>query len=296
MKKLDRVILGVNHQFIYETAMTDADAHTHTLKMLSENENIDALDCWVWADHSKEELAILKGCVKQINYNIGDRFGEVAIFPATTDKREREYALDILKRETSFAVEAGSKKIVFGSGRDVPDGREDAKKRFEEFVLSWSEFIPKDICVTLEPTDRDVDKHFLYGSMTETREAICSLRSKGMKNIGILLDMAHIPIMHETLESAVLGGGDLLEHIHLGNCVIKDKGSRFYGDKHPSWGYIGGEYDENDGAKFIRLLRDSGYFTKGEERTVSFEMRPLVEKTPEESIEYLTKWFNGIYR
>ena len=295
MSKLDRVILGINHQFIYQEAMNDGDAHTKTLAVLAENPDVEALDCWVWASHSKEELAILKSCNKHINYNIGDRIGEVPVFPATADKTERAYALDILKRETEFAVESGAKKIIFGSGRDVLENREDAKKRFEEFVLTWSEFIPKDVWLTLEPTDRDVDKHFLYGSMEETAQTIRNIRNAGMQNMGILLDMGHIPIMHETLESAATIGGELLEHIHLGNCVIKDKNSPYYGDKHPCWGFAGGEYDEKDGEVFLKHLLNSGYFTRGNKRTVSFEMRPLVGKTPEETISCLANWFRKLY-
>ena len=53
----------------------------------------------------------------------------------------------------------------------------------------------------------------------------------------MLLDQCHVPIMHETLESAVKGAEDTLIHIHLGNCVIKDKNSPYYGDKHVAWDY-----------------------------------------------------------
>lgn len=295
VSKLDKVIIGVNHQFIYQEAMTDADAHTRTLHILGDNPDVDALDCWVWAAHSKEEIGILRSSGKYINYNIGDRIGEVPVFPATADAKERQYALDILKRETEFAVESGAKKIIFGSGRDVLENREDAKKRFEEFVLLWSEFIPKNVWLTLEPTDRDVDKHFLYGSMEETAQTIRNIRNAGMENMAILLDMGHIPIMHETLQSAATIGGDLLEHIHLGNCVIKDKNSPYYGDKHPCWGCEGGEYGQADGEVFLKHLFNAGYFTRGNDRTVSFEMRPFVGSTPEKTISELVKWFQNVY-
>lgn len=295
MNKKDAVIIGFNHMFLYPDSMTNGKIHTETLKRLSENSDADALDCWVWAANAKEEISILRDCRKQINYNIGDRLGEKPVFPATTDSKEREYSLDILRRETEFAVEVGAKKIIFGSGKDVPAEREDAQKRFEEFVLKWSEFIPKDVWLTLEPTDRDVDKHFLYGNMAETCETVRNIRKAGMKNMGILLDMGHIPIMHETLESAATIGGDLLEHIHLGNCVIQDKANLYYGDKHPCWGYAGGEYDEKDGELFLKYLKDAGYFSRGNERTVSFEMRPLKEKNADETVKYLANWIKHVY-
>lgn len=296
MSTLDKVILGINHQFIYPESIANGDAHTENLRKLAVNPFVDALDCWVWAAHAKEELAILRNCGKQINYNIGDRIGEVPVFPATADVKERAYALEILKRETDFAIESGAKKIIFGSGRDVaPDERKDAYKRFEDFVLEWSEMIPKDVWLTLEPTDRDVDKFFLYGDVEDTCKTVRNIRKAGFEKMGILLDMGHIPIMHETLQSASAKIGDLLEHIHLGNCIIKNPANMLYGDKHPCWGAIDGEYDENDGTKFLQCLKDVGYFSRGCEQTVSFEMRPLKGMSSEETIEHLVTWFHQAY-
>ncbi len=295
MFKKDPIVVGFNHMFLYPESMVNGETHKKTLRQIAENEDIDALDCWVWAANAKEELSILKNCKKAINYNIGDRFGERAVFPATADLKEKAYALDILRRETEFALEAGAKKMVFGSGKDVPTGRDDAKKRFMEFVLQWAEYIPKDVWLTLEPTDRDIDKCFLFGDMAETCQMVHSIRQNGMSNIGILLDMGHIPLMHQTLENAAKLGGDLLEHIHLGNCIIKDKQSPFYGDKHPCWGYAGGEYNQKDGECFLKYLQDVGYFTRGNPRTVSFEMRPMTGKTARETINDLANWIKQVY-
>lgn len=296
MSKLDKVILGINHQFIYPESISNGDAHTENLRKLAANPYVDALDCWVWASHAKEELSVLRNCGKQINYNIGDRIGEVPVFPATLDAKERLYALEILKRETDFAIESGAKKIIFGSGRDVaPQERHEAYKRFEDFVLEWSEIIPKNVWLTLEPTDRDVDKFFLYGDVEDTCRSVRNIRKAGFEKMGILLDMGHIPIMHETLESASTKIGDLLEHIHLGNCIIKNSANPLYGDKHPCWGAADGEYDEKDGERFLQCLKDVGYLSRGCAQTISFEMRSLTGMNSEETIQYLSKWFHGVY-
>ena len=82
-------------------------------------------------------------------------------------------------------MECGAKKIIFGSGRDVPENRGEAQKRFVEFVLDWSQFIPRDIWLILEPTDRDVDKRFLYGDLTESVECVRATRQCGMEKMGI---------------------------------------------------------------------------------------------------------------
>lgn len=296
MDKLDNVILGINHMFLYPESMTDGDVHTASLRELSANSMMDALDCWVWAAHAKEEISILRNCGKQINYNIGDRLGEVPVFPATKDARERAYAMDILRRETDFAIESGAKKIIFGSGKDVPQDRCEAQKRFAEFVMEWMQYIPKDVVLTLEPTDRDIDKYFLYGDLNETCECVQTIRQAGFANMGILLDMGHIPIMHETLESAVEKTAKYIEHIHLGNCVVKNLNSPLYGDKHPCWSAEDGEYDETDGARLVKLLANAGYLSRGIDRTISFEMRPLTNMDADQTLEYLKNWFMETYQ
>ena len=86
--------------------------------------------------------------------------------------------------------------------------------------------------------------------------------------------MCHIPIMHETMETSIEKSKDVLNHIHLGNGVVKDTTDKYYGDKHPSWNYPAGEYSDADGEKFIRILREIGYTDK-DNATISFEMRPF---------------------
>ena len=83
-------ILGVNHQFMYPAAITDAKVHTETLKKVAANQNVAALDCWMWRDGSaEEEVRILLDSGQVINYNIGDRFGEKGDIPASADPREQ---------------------------------------------------------------------------------------------------------------------------------------------------------------------------------------------------------------
>lgn len=284
----DTTILGVNHQFMYPASITDAKVHTETLKKVAANEDVAALDCWIWRDErAEEETKILLDSGKVINYNIGDRFGEKGAIPASANPKEQEHAYGLLMREIGHALKVNAKKIIFASGPDFPDDHEGALERLFEFIMKIGRQVPKDVTLAFEPTDWDIDKFFLCGRMEETTDLIHKLRKAGLENIGMLLDMGHIPIMHETLESAVAKAEDTLVHIHLGNALIKNPASPFYGDKHIPWGYPEAEYTEADGIRYIQLLRDSGYFQK--ENTVSFEMRPIEGLSPEESLKRWVK-------
>ena len=268
-------ILGVNHQFLYPRSITDEKIHTQTLKELSESDKIDAIDCWVWrGDRADEEIKILLDSGKKINYNIGDRFGEEISLPTSKSKADVDRAYDLIMREISYAIKVNSKKIVFASGPDTPNEHEDAIKRFEEYVMRITKELPDDVVLALEPTDWDIDKRFLLGKLDESVDFIHKIRENGFERIGLLLDMCHIPIMHETLESALEKADDTLVHIHLGNCMIKNKSSEFYGDKHIPWDYPDGEFTSADGANFIKDLKKIGYFDD-ENATISFEMRPV---------------------
>ena len=288
---MKNAIIGVNHQFLYPEAITDAEVHTETLKKAALLDSIDALDCWVWRGaRAREEISILRDCGKVINYNIGDRAGETPLFVCSPDKAERVRTYDTLMREIEYALALGSKKIVFASGPDFPEDRDGAKERLGELIVLLSKQLPRDVTLALEPTDRDIDKHFLLGPLDETVAFIKAWR-RYARNLGLLLDMCHVPLMHETLESAMDKVDDTLIHIHLGNCVIKDKNDEFYGDKHIPWGYNGGEYGENDGIKFLHMLKDHGYFDKNG-ATVSFEMRPYDGCGSEESLKRFVEVWN----
>ena len=288
---MKNAILGVNHQFLYPEAMTNAEAHTETIKKATLLDDVQALDCWVWrGQRAKEEIAILRSCGKIINYNIGDRAGEQPTFPCSPDKADRIYAYDTIMREIEYALAVGSKKIVFASGPDLPEDRMGAKERLGELIALISKQIPRDVVLALEPTDRDIDKHFLLGPLDETVAFIKRWR-RYAPTLGLLLDMCHVPLMHETLESALAKVDDTLVHIHLGNCMINDPTDPFYGDKHIPWGYKGAEYDCDEGVKFLLMLKDIGYFNKPR-ATVSFEMRPYPDMTSEESLKKFVEVWN----
>lgn len=281
---MTNAILGVNHQFLFPQAIVDPQVHTQTLREAAAFDNIQALDCWTWrGKRAEEERSILLDSGKVINYNIGDRYGETPIIPVSPKEKEQIRAYDTLMREIEYALSVNSKKIVFASGPDFPQDRCGALQRFFDLVLKIGKQLPSDVVLALEPTDRDIDKYFLLGPLPETVSFVKAVKDAGV-NIGILLDMCHVPIMHETLESSLEQAADLLAHIHLGNCVIRNPKNPFYGDKHIPWDYPEGEYSSAAGANFLRQLQSVGYFNNPG-ATVSFEMRPYEGTTAKESLD-----------
>lgn len=288
------VILGINHQFLYPESMTDEAAHTASLHRLVELRNIDAFDVWVWRGKARaaEEIAILRDCGRVINYNAGDRHGEEPFLPASPDAGERQRTYDRYLREFDYAIACGCKKIVVGSGPDYPDDRAGAIERYAETMLRLLEQLPKDVTLALEPTDRDIDRYYLFGPVAETTDFIHKIRAAGGEQLGMLLDMGHIPLMHETMESAIAGLDDTMVHLHIASCAIGDPKHPLYGDKHIAWGEPGSFYTREDGVKFLRMIREKKpeYFAH-EDCTVTFEMRTITGCDQQQTLDcFLDVW------
>jgi sugar phosphate isomerase/epimerase len=96
--------------------------------------------------------------------------------------------------------------------------------------------------VVVETFDQDIDKKALVGPNAEA--AVLSARLRGKyKNFGLMLDLSHIPLQHETIEHALTVTKDHLVHAHMGNCVMRDKNHPAYGDQHPSSDFRQAEND-----------------------------------------------------
>lgn len=280
-------ILGINHQFIYPEGISNPRAHMETLIKLCEDERFDALDCWVTAGfpYRRREIDILRTSKKVINYNIGDRFGEKICRYAAIDADDKCYAHEIFRREADMALESGAKKIIMASGPDDSNHHLDSIQALIEFMCEECERLPKDVTVELEPTDRDIDKKFLLGTLEDTIYVVKKVNERIDHNhVGVLLDMGHIPLMRETIKSAVEKTAAYIDHVHLGNCFLADRSHPLYGDKHVPWCFTGGKYGENDVEEMLGELQSADYFTNSS-ATVSFEMRPYAALGAEKSIQ-----------
>ena len=136
---------------------------------------------------------------------------------------------------------------------------------------------------TLEPTDRDIQTKGLIGPTAEAVEVIAAVRRR-WPNLGLTLDLAHIPQVGESLEQAVETGRAYLDHVHLANTVIRQLSHPRYGDQHPQFGVPGGEFDVSEVAGFVQTLLRAGFFkpqTYGPRPIMTAEVRPGPGEVPD---------------
>ena len=294
MNRKDKVILGINHQFIHLQAIQDASYHRMSLASLIQDDRFDALDCWIWASKpwQTEEIRLLHNCNKLINYNIGDRAGEKVSCFASLIAAEQQYAWDTFRREADMAIAVGAQKIVIGSGPDNTQNRQAAIEAYGDFIQKACAYLPQSVSLNIEPTDRDMDKYFLFGPLDESAEFVVKLREQGVTNLAILLDMGHIPLLHDQIGPAINKVATCLGHIHLGNCIVSNRQHPLYGDKHVAWGEQDGAYQETDVSLFLSHLMKTNYLKGNTRQTISFEMRPFSGQSASASISRFIKIFD----
>ncbi len=154
----------------------------------------------------------------------------------------RQKALANVKEGIDEAFEMGASGFAFLSGKYEEATKEES---YQALIKST-----KEICayvkskgkmnVALEVFDYDVDKKSLIGPAPLALRYAKEIREE-YENFGLMVDLSHIPLIHETIEESLLPVKDYIVHAHIGNCVVKSPEMPAYGDVHPRFGFPNGE-------------------------------------------------------
>ena len=205
----------------------------------------------------------------------------------------RQKALANLKEGVDEAYEVGASGFAFLSGKYEESRKEEA---FEALVKST-----KEICsyvkskgnmkVSLEVFDFDVDKKSLIGPADLTLRYAKEIR-KDHDHFGLMVDLSHIPLIHETVEESLLPVRDYITHAHIGNCVMKAADMPAYGDAHPRFGFPNSENDVDQVVHYLEVLMQIGYLDGKKRPIVSFEVKPFGDEDPDIDIANAKRTLN----
>lgn len=278
--------LGINHHLLYPASLDSPAAHRDTLPEALALPGFELVDCFVPAAKGYDEaraLALIAASGREPIYNCPLMIGE-GRGPHHPDADIRARTKEEMRRHIDRARAAGARKMVVASGADPgPARRAEEMAVFIGYMLELCAYAGPNLCLMIEPFDRSIGKNLLIGPTVEAVAVVEAVRSAGLDNISILMDMGHVPLMGESFRHAVAKAGSHIKHVHLGSCSMRDPGDPLYGDMHPPWGYAGGENDTAEAAKFLRCLIDIGYFEGDDPATMTLEMRPYPGMTESES-------------
>lgn len=190
------------------------------------------------------------------------------------DEEKRLQAVAAVKAGIDEALEMGAVDAQFLSGHFEEDKKEEALQQLVKSTRELCGYAKEkgNLPLCLEVFDYDVDKKSLIGPAplaARYAEEVCST----CDNFGLLVDLSHIPLLHETIEESVVPVLPYIKHTHMGNGVVVP-GREAYGDMHPHFGFPGSENDVPQLKEFLRLLMKSGYMNETNRPILSFEVKP----------------------
>jgi len=200
----------------------------------------------------------------------------------SVDEEARSKAVSALKAGIDEAYEMGAVGFSFLSGKYEEEKKEAA---YRALLASTGELCryaksKGGLKIVHEVFDYDIDKKSLVGPVSLAKRYAQDMR-KDHDNFGLLVDLSHLPLIHETAEQAILPVKEFVIHAHLGNCVMKSRDLPAYGDQHPRFGFPGGENDVAETVEYLRVLKDIGFLDEKNPPIVSFEVKPVGDEDPD---------------
>lgn len=197
----------------------------------------------------------------------------------------RKAALASLKEGIDEAYELNAVDFAFLAGRYEEETKEESFQALLKSTRELCEYAKSkgNMPVLCEVFDYDIAKKSLIGPVDMVKryvETICA----EYDNFGLMVDLSHIPMLHETIEENLLPIRKYIRHAHMGNTVIKRPDCPAYGDEHPRFGFPNSENDVEELAAYLRLLLEIGFLNETNRPIVSFEVKPFGDEDPEVTI------------
>ena len=276
----EKIRFGFSPSMLFPESFESDDVLAAAYLAAAQLPEFEALESFLPHDGSKRSriLGIIRDTGKVLNYNTPGYFQIDGEFNLCSDDASiREHAYEEMCRHLDYAAQAECPIfIVTGSKDKGEEIRPELLKRYGEFFLRFCEEAAQyPLRILLEPIERHRFKELILGPTKECAEFIRSMRAQGADNCGLMMDVAHLPLMEEVMEDAIRDCGDIgFEHVHLGNAVLAED-SAFYGHTHPPLGVHKGQFSQDDLAHQFELFEKCGFIGDGETRaSMSLEVRP----------------------
>lgn len=276
--------VGLIHFMAYPSTMKGEGPIVETIKKIAIDDYFSAIEITTIKD--KEERKKVKQMLETshmvIAYGAQPRLLSTGLNINDLDEEGRQKALTNLKEGIDEAYEMGASSFAFLSGKYEEDKKEQAYKALVTSTKEICSYAKSkgNLKIALEVFDYDVDKKSLIGPANLALRYAKEIREEH-DHFGLMVDLSHIPLLHETIEESLLPVKDYIIHAHVGNCVVKTSAMPGYGDVHPRFGFPNGENDVEQVTDYLRLLLKIGYLNDKKPPILSFEVKPFGDEDPD---------------
>jgi sugar phosphate isomerase/epimerase len=276
--------VGLIHFMAYPETMRGAGPIVETVKKIATDSYFQAIEIsWIKDDAVRSQVKkMLEIAHLMIVYGGQPRLLTTGLNINDLYEENRAKAVTTLKEGIDEAYALGAKGLAFLSGKYEEATKEQS---FQALLKSTKELCAYaksrgDLRIVLEIFDYDIDKKSLIGPAPLAKRYAQEIREE-YANFGLMVDLSHIPLLHETCAEAIVPIKDYLVHAHMGNTVIKDPACEAYGDTHPRFGFPNGENDVEQLVEYLRVLLQVGFLNPENPPIVSFEVKPWGDEDPD---------------
>lgn len=265
---------------IVQAAAFPAECGLAGLQYIAADRQFGAVEITLAGDQVSEARAVLSDSGLLVDFDAGAALYASRASLCSLDACARAQAVAIVREciDAAYALSAARLSVV--SGRDPGEPhRAAALEALIDSLLSLYDYARQAgaLELSLKMADRAADKCFLIGP-TRAGVAVAQRVRKRYPDFGLVLNLAHLPLLGEHPASAVRLSAPYLVRVHIGNCVIAE------GDNHPRFGVSSGAIGVADLASFLRALASVGYLVPGGGNVVAFEVRPEPDEDPPDII------------
>lgn len=244
-----------------------------SLLSIAKDDFFDVIEIAGYGDKNIQAKTILEQSHLTVCFGAHPRLLGDGLNPNSIDEAERQKAENALLAAVDEAESLGAKKIAFLSGKWQEETKSDAYRQLLRTTRKVCDYASeKSMDVELEVFDFDVDKGSLIGPAPYASQFAADMRTTH-NNFGLIVDLSHIPITHETSQFVIRTLRPYITHLHFGNAIVKP-GCPGYGDRHPRFGYPNSANDIGELVEYLYVLRQEGFFNAENPYILSMEVTP----------------------
>ena len=276
--------VGLIHFMAYPSTMRGEGPILETIRKIAVDDYFSAIEITTIKD--KEVRTKVKQMLDishmRIAYGSQPRLLTTGMNINDLNEEGRQTALENLKEGIDEAYEMGAQGFAFLSGKYTDDKKEEAYQALVSSTKELCTYVASkgNMRIALEVFDYDIAKKSLIGPAPLALRFAKEIRDEH-PNFGLMVDLSHIPMIHETVEESLLPVKEYIIHAHIGNCVIKSPDLPAYGDEHPRFGFPNGENDVEQVIEYLRVLFKIGFLNEKNPPIVSFEVKPFGDEDPD---------------
>lgn len=253
------------------------------LKKVAHDDYFDAVEVnWIKDDKLRKQAAELFDVAHMtVCYGGQPRLLTTGLNPNAVDEEERRKAEDTLMKGIDEAEQLGSNGFAFLAGKWKKETKKESYAQLLKTTGNLCAYAKtKGISVELEVFDYDIAKASLIGPAPLAAQFAADMRNT-CDNFGLLIDLSHIPMTHESSEFVVRTMRPYITHFHIGNTVVSDPDDEGYGDEHQRFGFPNGSNDVPQVLDFLSVLKKEGFFNDEKQYVLSFEVKPWKDEDPD---------------